>query len=73
MRRRVELLKFLTWYKALQEEQAKIKVINCRINLGKLLQKKNEVIIFRKNSYDMLEKKRLFNSKNISYYKQKKV
>ena len=67
MRRRVKLLKFLTWYKTLQEEQAKIRVINCRINLEKLLQEKNKVIIFRKNSYEMLEKKRLFNSEELKY------
>jgi len=67
MRRRVKLLKFLTWYKTLQEEQAKIRVINCKNNLEKLLQEKNKVIIFRKNSYNMLEKKRLLNSEELKY------
>lgn len=67
MRRQVKLLKFLTWYKTLQEEQAKLRVINCKINLEKLLQEKKEIINFRKNNYDMLGKKRLFNGEELKY------
>jgi hypothetical protein len=56
MRKKLEILKLLTWYKSLQEEQAKIRVINCRINLEKLLQEKETIISLRKNYYDSLEK-----------------
>lgn len=67
MKRKLEILRLLTWYKSLQEEQAKIRVINCRINLEKLLQEKESIISLRKNYYTNLEKERFFNSEELKY------
>jgi predicted transposase YbfD/YdcC len=67
MRRRLEVLKLLTWYKGLQEEQAKIRVISCRTNLEKLLQEKDTIISLKKNCYTFIEKKRNLSSEELKY------
>jgi len=67
MKRKLEVLKLLTWYKHLQEEQAKIRVVNCKINLEKLLKEKDAVISFRKNCYNTLEKERILNGEELKY------
>ncbi|MCD6489364.1 MAG: hypothetical protein J7K20_01375 [Thermodesulfobacterium sp.] len=67
MKRKLEVLKLLTWYKYLQEEQAKIRVINCKINLEKLLKEKEAIISFRKNCYSTLEKERILNGEELKY------
>jgi hypothetical protein len=67
MKKKLKILKLLTWYKGLQEEQAKIRVINCRINLEKLLQEKETIISLRKNYYDSLEKKCVFTAEEFKY------
>ncbi len=67
MRKKLEILKLLTWYKSLQEEQTKIRVINCRINLEKLLQEKETIISLRKSYYDSLEKGCIFSAEEFKY------
>lgn len=67
MKRKLEILKLLTWYKSLQEEQVKIRVINCRINLEKLLQEKKTIISLRKNHYNALEKAYILNGEELKY------
>ena len=67
MKKKLEILKLLTWYKSLQEEQAKIRVINCRINLEKLLQEKETIISLRRDYYDSLEKKCVFTAEELKY------
>ncbi|MCD6547966.1 MAG: hypothetical protein J7K10_00655 [Thermodesulfobacterium sp.] len=67
MKRKLEVLKLLTWYKHLQEEQAKIRVVNCKINLEKLLKEKDAIISFRKNCYNTLEKERILNGEELKY------
>lgn len=67
MKRKLEILKLLTWYKGLQEEQAKIRVINCRTNLKKLLQEKEEITSLRKNCYSFLEKERILSGEELKY------
>jgi hypothetical protein len=67
MKKKLKILKLLTWYKGLQEEQVKIRVINCRINLEKLLQEKETIISLRKNYYDSLEKKSVFTAEEFKY------
>ncbi|MDF2953633.1 MAG: hypothetical protein OD816_000878 [Thermodesulfobacterium sp.] len=67
MKKKLEVLKLLTWYKHLQEEQAKIRVVNCKINLEKLLKEKDAVISFKKNCYNTLEKERILNGEELKY------
>jgi len=67
MKRKLEVLKLLTWYKHLQEEQAKVRVVNCKINLEKLLKEKDAIISFRKNCYNTLEKERILNGEELKY------
>ncbi|PMP68182.1 MAG: hypothetical protein C0190_01940 [Thermodesulfobacterium geofontis] len=67
MKRKLEILKLLTWYKGLQEEQAKVRVINCRINLEKLLQEKETIISLRRLYFDTLEKERIYNVEELKY------
>ncbi len=67
MRRRLEVLKLLTWYKSLREEQAKMEVANCRLNLEKLKQKKDSIISLRKNCYTLLEKERVLSGGDLKY------
>jgi len=67
MRKKLEVLKLLTWYKGLQEEQAKIRVINCRINLEKLLQERDSIISLKRNCYTFIEKRRSLSSEELKY------
>lgn len=68
MKRKLKLLALLSWYKGLQQEQAKIRVINCKINLEKLLNEKINLINQRKQTYNLLEKKKLLSSEEIKYF-----
>ncbi len=68
MKRKLKLLALLSWYKGLQQEQAKIRVINCKINLEKLLNEKISLINQRKETYNILEKKKLISSEEIKYF-----
>lgn len=56
MKKKLQVLKFLTWYKSLQEENIKIRLLNCKTRLEKLVGEKNSTISFRKNCYHRLEK-----------------
>ncbi len=68
MKRRLKLLGLLSWYKGLQEEQTKIRLNNCRMNLQKLLDEKTSLINQRKETYNILEKKKLLSSEEIKYF-----
>ncbi|MCS7198755.1 MAG: hypothetical protein N2327_04860 [Caldimicrobium sp.] len=58
MRDRLRLYKFLTWLKELQEEQAKVRVFNAKINLQKLREEKEILSEEYQESQNYLKEKR---------------
>ena len=42
-------------------------MVNCKINLEKLLKEKDAIISFRKNCYNTLEKERILNGEELKY------
>ncbi len=61
MNRKIKLLKLLSWYKKLQEENCKVRVYHARTNLQKLLEEKNLIEEEYKESSEYLESKGSFN------------
>ncbi|WP_038057676.1 hypothetical protein [Thermodesulfobacterium hydrogeniphilum] len=68
MENKIKVLKLLTWYKSLQEEQAKFSVTQAKINLDKLLKEKQELLKQKKENYNILKKKNLISAEELKNY-----
>ncbi len=68
MENKIKILKLLTWYKGLQEEQAKLRVIQAKINLDKLLKEKEELLREKKENYNILKEKKIVSSEELKSY-----
>jgi len=63
--KRLRLFKLLTWYKELQEEQAKLRIYHARVNLEKLLQEKRLLEEEYEESLQHLKAKRAFSAEEL--------
>jgi flagellar export protein FliJ len=71
MSRKLKILRLLSWYRGLQEEQSKVRVYNARVNLQKLMEEKKILEEEYEESYEHLKEKRAFSGeelKNWGYY-----
>lgn len=65
MSRKLKILRLLSWYKGLQEEQSKVRVYNAKLNLQKLLEEKNILDEEYGECYKYLKKQRAFSGEEL--------
>ncbi|MFN4131789.1 MAG: hypothetical protein ACK4GE_01775 [Caldimicrobium sp.] len=60
MKRKIKLLKLLSWYKELQEERSKVRVYHALLNLQKLMEEKKLIEEEYMDCINYLEKEKTF-------------
>lgn len=65
MSRKLKILRLLSWYKGLQEEQCKVRVYNARVNLQKLIEEKEILEEEYEESCTHLRVKRIFSGEEL--------
>lgn len=65
MSRKLRILRLLSWYKSLQEEQNKLRVYNAKLNLQKLLEEKEILDEEYGECYKYLKEERSFSGEEL--------
>ncbi len=68
MENKIRILKLLTWYKGVKEEQAKLKVFKARMELNRFLQEKQRLLKEKKETYKELKEKKVISSQELRDY-----